>query len=111
MAIQAAPQAAASEASGPLLYIIVGNEAQRAYAERMATLLARRGIRAGGIRVMPGGPPISDLRYFHSADRVRAATINRALDVIGRPAQRLRYVPGFEHQAPPNNYELWLPAR
>ena len=111
MAIPAARRSAASEASGPLLYIVIGDEAQRAYAERMATTLARRGIRVGGIRVTPGGPPLSDLRYFHSADRARAATINRALDVVGRPAQRLRYVPGFEHQAPPDNYELWLPAR
>jgi hypothetical protein len=106
-----APAASASEAPGPLLYIIIGNEAQREYAERIVAPLAHRGINVAGIRVAHAGPPVSDLRYFHSADRGEAATINRALDVIGRPAQRLRYVPGFEHQAPPKNYELWLPAR
>ena len=105
------PAASASEASGPLLYIIIGNEAQREYAERIIAPLVHRGINVAGIRVAHAGPPVSDLRYFHSADRGEAATINRALDVIGRPAQRLRYVPGFEHQAPPKNYELWLPAR
>jgi hypothetical protein len=107
MAIPAA-ETIVNEPAGPLLYIVVGSDAQRPYAERLAGPLAQRGIRLGGIRVA-AGPPSSDLRYFHSADRAEAATINRALDVIGRPAQRVRYVPGFEGQER-NQYELWLPA-
>ena len=77
---------------------------------RRVAPLARRGIRVAGVRVMHGGPPVSDLRYFHSADRAEAATINRALVIVGKPAQRLRYVPGLERQEPRNRYELWLPA-
>jgi hypothetical protein len=109
MAIPPTPERS-SEAAGPLLYIIIGSEAQRAYAERIVAPLSERGIRVGGIRMVHGGPPVSDLRYFHSADRAEAATINRALDVIGRPAQRLRYIPGSESRQPRNQYELWLPA-
>ena len=103
------PAATATAASGRLLYIVVGSEAQREYAERIVAPHARRGIRVGGIRVAPGGPPVSDLRYFHSADRAEAATINRALDAVGKPAQRLRYVAGLEDREPRSRYELWLP--
>ena len=104
------PAPAASGPPGVLLYIVVGSEAQREYAERIVAPLARRGIRVGGIRVARGGPPVSDLRYFHPADRAEAATINRALDAIGKPAQSLRYVPGLEDREPRSHYELWLPA-
>jgi hypothetical protein len=100
---------AADRPPGALLYIVVGSEAQREYAEHILAPLARRGIRVGGIRVVGAGPPVSDLRYFHSADRAEAATINRALDAVGKPAQRLRYVPGLEDRQPRSHYELWLP--
>jgi hypothetical protein len=103
------PAAKADAPRSPLLYINIGSEAQREYAERIVAPLARRGIRVGGIRVVGVGPPVSDLRYFHSADRVEAVRINRALDVAGKPAQRLRYVPGLEDQQPRSHYELWLP--
>ena len=103
------PAPAANGPPGALLYIVVGSEAQREYAEGIVAPLARRGIRVGGIRVARGGPPVSDLRYFHSADRAEAATINRALDAIGKPAQRLRYVTGLEDRQPRSHYELWLP--
>jgi len=102
------PPAVASELAAPLLYIHVGSEAQRAYAERMIEPLARHGIRVSGIKVVSVGPPVSDLRYFRSADRAEALRINRALDVVGTPAQRLKYIAGAE-QAPQRQYELWLP--
>jgi hypothetical protein len=103
------PTARADAPRSPLLYINIGSEAQREYAERIVAPLARRGIRVGGIRVVGAGPPVSDLRYFHSADRAEAVRINRALDVAGKPAQSLRYVPGLEDRQPRSHYELWLP--
>ncbi|HEV7392361.1 MAG TPA: hypothetical protein VGO08_12000, partial [Burkholderiales bacterium] len=103
------PRAAASEPAAPLLYINVRSEAQRAYAERLIEPLARHGIRVSGIKVVSAGPPVSDLRYFRSADRAEALRINRALDVVGTPAQRLKYIAGVEEQAPQRQYELWLP--
>jgi hypothetical protein len=99
---------AASEPAAPQLYIHVRSEAQRAYAERMIEPLARHGIRVSGIKVVSAGPPVSDLRYFRSADRAEALRINRALDVVGTPAQRLKYIGGDEEQAPRRQYELWL---
>jgi hypothetical protein len=103
------PRAAASEPAAPLLYINVRSEAQRAYAERLIEPLARHGIRVSGIKVVSAGPPVSDLRYFRSADRAEALRINRALDVVGTPAQHLKYIGGVEEQAPRRQYELWLP--
>jgi hypothetical protein len=103
------PRAAASEPAAPLLYINVRSEAQRTYAERLIEPLARHGIRVSGIKVVSAGPPVSDLRYFRSADRAEALRINRALDVVGTPAQRLKYIGGVEEQAPQRQYELWLP--
>jgi hypothetical protein len=93
----------------PLLYIHVRSDAQRAYAEHMIEPLARQGIRVSGIKVVSVGPPVSDLRYFRSADRAEALRINRALDVVGAPAQRLKYIARAE-EAPERQYELWLPA-
>ena len=100
----------APQAASPLLYIHVGGDAQRAYAESIIKPLARHGIRVSGIRIVSVGPPASDLRYFHSADRGEAVRINRALDLVGKPAQRLNYVQGFEDQKARSQYELWLPA-
>ncbi|MGZ5117383.1 MAG: nSTAND1 domain-containing NTPase [Burkholderiales bacterium] len=100
--------AAANEPPAPLLYIIVRTEAQRAYAERMIAPLARHGIRVSGIRVASAGPPVSDLRYFRSADRAEALRIRRALDVVGTAPQRVEHA-GREEQARQRQYELWLP--
>jgi hypothetical protein len=102
------PLAAASEPAAPLLYIHVRSEAQRAQAERMIEPLARHGIRVSGIKVVNVGPPVSDLRYFRFADRAEALRINRALDVVGTPAQRLEYI-AAGRQTPQRQYELWLP--
>jgi hypothetical protein len=104
-----APAPTANAPPSALLYIVVGSEAQRDYAQSLVAPLARRGIRVGGIRVVDAGPPVSDLRYFHSADRAEAAKMNRALDAIGKPAQGLRYIPGLEDRQPRSHYELWLP--
>ncbi|HEY0339044.1 MAG TPA: hypothetical protein VGC70_16995, partial [Burkholderiales bacterium] len=102
------PPAAASEPAAPLLYIHVRSQAQRADAERMIEPLARHGIRVSGIKVVSVGPPVSDLRYFRSADRAEALRVNHALDVVGTPAQRLKYV-AAAGEAPQRQYELWLP--
>jgi hypothetical protein len=103
------PAARADAPRSPLLYINIGSEAQREYAEHIMAPLARHGIRVAGIRMVGAGPPVSDLRYFHSADRAEAVRINRALDAVGKPAQRLRHVPGLEDRQPRSQYELWLP--
>jgi hypothetical protein len=102
------PLAAASEPAASLLYIHVQSEAQRAQAERMIEPLARHGIRVSGIKVVNVGPPVSDLRYFRSADRAEALRINRALDMVGTPAQRLQYM-AAAGEASQRQYELWLP--
>jgi hypothetical protein len=101
--------ATASTPARPLLYIHVRSEAQRARAQRMIEPLARHGIHVSGIKVVSFGPPASDLRYFRSAEREEALRINRALDAVGTPAQRLKYIGGFEDRAPRRQYELWLP--
>jgi hypothetical protein len=97
-------------ASGPLLYIHVRSESQRARAERMIRPLARRGIRVTGIKVVKSGPPVPDLRYFRSAERDEAVKVALALRDVGLPAQRLNHMRGFEGRATPRQYELWLPA-
>jgi hypothetical protein len=104
--LEKSPAAAAS--GPPLLFIIARNDAQRTYAAGLIEPLARHGIRVSGIRVASAGPPVSDLRYYRRADRAEAARINRALDVVGRPAERLSYVAGFEEPQPRRHFELWL---
>ena len=61
------------------------------------------------VKLVSYGPPVSDLRYFRSADRDEALRVNRALDAVGAPAKRLKYIGGFEKTAPRRQYELWLP--
>jgi hypothetical protein len=107
--VEARASAAPNDAPGPLLYIHVRSEAQRAAAERMVKPLARHGIRVTGIKVVSVGPADPDLRYFRPAQRAEALRVSRALDAVGSPPQRLKYIAGFENEAPRNQYELWLP--
>ena len=103
----ALPSAAAR--SGPLLYIHIRDEAQRARAQRMIKPLAMRGIRVSGIKVVSFGPQVTDLRYFRAAERDEAQKVGRALRDIGVPARQLKFVSGFEQRATHRQYELWLP--
>jgi hypothetical protein len=107
---RASTAAPARVSSGPLLYIHVRNEAQRARAERMIQPLAKRGIRVTGIKLVHFGPSLPDLRYFRSAERDEAVKVALALREMGIPAQRLHQVSGFEGRATPRQVELWLPA-
>jgi len=66
-------------------------------------------IRVTGIGVVSSGPPVSDLRYFRTADRAEALRINHALDVVGTPAARLNYMRESDDAASARRYELWLP--
>lgn len=105
----AARVAAAEAPSGPTLYIHVRDQAQRAQAEKMIRPLAKRGIRVTGIKVVSFGPSERDLRYFRAGEREEAERVARALQSVGAPTKRLKRIAGYEAQATPRQYELWLP--
>ena len=102
-------QAGADAPSGPVLYINVRTEAQRARAEQIVRPLGARGIRVAGIRLVNAGPSEPDLRYFRLEGRDEALKVAVALRDVGLPAQQLRHV---DEQTPASarQYELWLPA-
>jgi hypothetical protein len=106
----AAPVTAPTAASGPLLYIHVRSENQRARVEHLIGPLARRGIRVTGIKVVRSGPAVTDLRYFRSGEREEALKVALALRDVGVSTQRLKRISGLEGRATRRQYELWLPA-
>ena len=103
-----ATPAALHGTSGPVLYIRVRSESQRARAERMIQPLAKRGIRVTDIKLVDAGPPVADVRYFDPDERDGAVRIALALRELGVSAQRLQQVSGSETLKGQRRFELWL---
>jgi hypothetical protein len=72
--------------------------------------LTARGFRVSGIRVVPTGPEVADIRYYHLAQRDEAIRIGVALRDSGVRAQHLKQLDDTVHAAPARQYEVWLPA-
>ena len=57
---------------------------------------------------MDMGPLNTDLRYFYPDDARKTGEVVRALRSVGLPLPRIKHIKGFETQATPGQYELWL---
>jgi hypothetical protein len=105
-----APAAATSRApSGPVLHILVRNEAQRARAQQLIGPLRERGIHVAGVRVVPPSPDAAHIRYYQLNDRNEAMRVAVALRDLGFSAQQLKQMPESATPSPGRTYELWLP--
>jgi hypothetical protein len=92
----------------PLVYIHVRTQAQRARAERFVDILAQRGIRVSGIKLVAAGPWAADLRYFRDHEAQEAAQVAKTLRDAGIATPRLKRIGGYEDAAKPHQYELWF---
>lgn len=92
----------------PTLHIHVRDQSQRAWAETFVANLAQRGIRVSGVRLVPVGPHVMDVRYFRPDEAQEASQVARALRDIGIGSPRLKHIGGYENAAIPRRYELWL---
>jgi hypothetical protein len=72
--------------------------------------LTDRGFRVVGIRVVPSGPDVADIRYNHLSQRDEAIRIGVALRDSGVRAQHLKHLEETVPPAPARQYEIWLPA-
>lgn len=93
---------------GPMVFLHIRSESQRAKARELERGLARMGIVVSGIRVDEGGPLRADLRYFRSAERDEANYLRTALGRLGAAPARTSFVPGHEADAARRHYELWF---
>ncbi len=91
-----------------IVYIHVRSEAQRARAKTFVPVLARRGIRVSGIKLVPDGPSAPDLRYFRNHEAREAAHVARTLRDAGIASPRVKRIGGYENSARPRQYELWF---
>ena len=106
----AAPRPSSATPAGPVVHILVRNEAQRARAERLVAPLRERGIHVAGIRVAPPSADAAHVRYYRSTDRNEAMRVAVALREVGMSAQQLRQMPESSMPAGGRTYELWLPS-
>lgn len=97
-------------AGRPAVYVHVLNEATRRRIQQLEPVLAARGIKLAGIRVVGAGPGVSDMRYFRPAEREEALAVRKVLLSLGLPAQKLKRIEGFEPVATAHQYEVWLAA-
>jgi hypothetical protein len=104
------PAIAAQIMGMPSVYIHVLNENAREKAKLLAPELERKGIALAGIKIVSDGPRYSDLRYFRPSEKEEAMQVQAALLSLGLPARRLKSISGFETNAVPRQYELWLSA-
>lgn len=102
------PTAAAQIMGMPSVYIHVLNESARDQARLLAPAFEKKGIALAGIKIVSAGPRSSDLRYFRPLEKAEAMRVQAALLSLGLPAQRLKSISGFETNAVPRQYELWL---
>lgn len=93
---------------GPLVFIHIRSDAQRAKARELERNLARLGIVVSGIRVDEKGPLHTDLRYFRSGERDEANYLRGVLGRMGMSTARTTLVSGYEPIAVRRHYELWL---
>ena len=94
----------------PQVYIHARNAEQRARAETLVQALVERGVRVGGITLVPSGPTSTDLRYFRIQEAAEAADLARALQDVGIVIPKVKHIAGYEGIAAPRRYELWLAA-
>ena len=71
-------------------------------------MLASRGLKLTGIKVVDRGPDRSDLRYFRDIERNEAAQVQKALLALGLPVHQLKKIAGFQSAATPHQFEVWL---
>lgn len=93
---------------GPMVYLHIRSESQRAKAREIERGLARMGIVVSGIHLDESGPLRADLRYFRSAERDEANYLRTALGRMGAAPARMSFVPGHEADAARRHYELWF---
>ena len=93
---------------GPMIFLHIRSEAQRAKAREIERGLARMGIVVSGIRVDESGPLRTDLRYFRAAERDEANYLKSALGKFGMAPARVTQVAGQEGAAVRRHYELWF---
>jgi hypothetical protein len=93
----------------PLVVIHLRDEMQDPIAERCAERLGRAGVRVADTRVLvPLGPRSTQLRYFHSEDRVEAANLAHTLASLGLRVGLLDLSKDYRNTLPARRYELWL---
>lgn len=102
-------RAVANPEKGPMLFIHIRNESQRAQARKIASGLAPHSIVISGIRVDQSGPKRADLRYFRAGERDEANYLARALGRLGVSGLGVTRVEGYEAAGAPRHFELWLP--
>lgn len=93
---------------GPMVFLHIRSESQRAKAREIERRLPRMGIVVSGIRLDESGPLRTDLRYFRSAERDEANYLGTALGRMGAAPARVSFVPGHEANAARRHYELWF---
>ncbi len=101
-------QPAANPATLPAVFIHVYNTSARQQLQQLEPVLKQHGMRLAGIKVVGTGPAQSDLRYFHASERSEAVKVQAALLAAVFPVRQLKMISGYETQATPRQYELWL---
>jgi len=95
--------------AGPVLHILVRNEAQRTRAQQLIGPLKERGIHVAGVRIVPPSADTAHIRYYRLNDRNEAMRVALALRDVGLSAQQLKQMPEPDTSGPGRLYELWLP--
>ena len=95
--------------AGPVLHILVRNEAQRTRAQQLIGPLKERGIHVARVRIVPPSPDAAHIRYYRLNDRNEAMRVAFALRELGLNAQQLKQMPEPDTAGPGRTYELWLP--
>lgn len=94
----------------PAVFIHVQDRALQQQMRMLGPVLAERGLRLAGVKVVERGPQRSDLRYFHEGERSEAVEVQKDLLALGLPVGQLKKIAGYEPIAIPRQYEVWLAA-